>query len=41
MNAKRCVGKGVKRMNDQIPYTDEKRAIERWENEGGRCVGPF
>lgn len=20
-------------MNDQILYTDEKRAIERWENE--------
>ena len=28
-------------MNDQILYTDEKRAIERWENEGGRCVGPI
>ena len=23
-------------MNDQIPNTDEKRAVERWENEGGK-----
>ena len=31
-------GKGPGKMNDQIPNTDEKRAIERWENEGGKSV---
>jgi len=25
-------------MNDEIPNSDEKRAVERWENEGGKCV---
>ena len=25
-------------MNDQIPNTDEKKAVERWENEGGMCL---
>ena len=25
-------------MNDQIPNTDDKRAVERWENEGGKCL---
>jgi hypothetical protein len=37
MNAERGIGKNLE-MNDQIPNTDEKRAVERWENEGGKCV---
>lgn len=36
MNAERI---GNKRMNDSIQATDdEKRAVERWENEGGKWV---
>ena len=25
-------------MNDEIKNTDEKRAVERWENEGGKSA---
>jgi len=28
-------------MNDQLPNADEKRAVERWENEGGKCVDHY
>lgn len=25
-------------MDDYVPTTDEKTAVERWENEGGKYV---
>lgn len=34
-NLKSEVEKTMSRMNHQITNTDEKRAVERWENEGG------
>jgi hypothetical protein len=40
MKAEREARNGVTKMNNKISNTDDTKAVERWENEGGSVFDP-